>query len=73
MENTNRSVYALNGVTGMLIATVLLLSILAGLTCWGIKTQQAVMDKPYELKDLSSVSKKSSTDTQQKVFVIKDK
>ena len=71
MENVKRSVFALNGVTGMLIATALLLAILACLTCLGIKTQQAVMDKPYELKDISSVSEKSSVDTQKKVFVIK--
>lgn len=50
-ENTNRGVFALNGVTGMLIATVLLLSILAGLTFWGISAQQGVMQKPYTFKN----------------------
>ncbi|EAL4082695.1 DUF4006 family protein, partial [Campylobacter coli] len=30
MENTNRCVFSLSGVTGMLIATVLLLAILVG-------------------------------------------
>lgn len=54
-ENTNRGVFALNGVTGMLIATVLLLSILAGLTCWGISAQQSVMQKPYTLENASDV------------------
>jgi len=39
-ENTNRAVFGLHGVTGMLIATALLLSILAGLTAWGIGVQQ---------------------------------
>jgi hypothetical protein len=42
MENTNRNVFALNGITGMLIATVLLLSILGVLTFFGLKAQQAV-------------------------------
>ena len=55
MENTNRSVFGLNGVTGMLIATVLLLSILVGLTIWGISAQQAVADKPYEIKNPSAI------------------
>lgn len=54
-ENTNRGVFTLSGVTGMLIATVLLLSILAGLTVWGLSAQQAVMGKPYSLVDQGSV------------------
>lgn len=48
--NTNRSIFALNGVTGMLIATVLLLSILGVLTFLGIKAQQDVAQKPYQIK-----------------------
>ena len=55
MENTKRCVFALNGVTGMLIATVLLLSILAGLTCWGIKAQQGVMQAPYTFEKPNEV------------------
>lgn len=55
MENNNRCVFSLSGVTGMLIATVLLLAILAVLTIWGLKTQQEVMQKPYSLKDVQSV------------------
>ncbi|EPB0672762.1 DUF4006 family protein [Campylobacter jejuni] len=55
MENTNRCVFSLSGVTGMLIATVLLLVILAVLTIWGLKAQQEVMQKPYSLKDVQSV------------------
>ncbi|ECO3620984.1 DUF4006 family protein, partial [Campylobacter jejuni] len=51
MENNNRCVFSLSGVTGMLIATVLLLAILAVLTIWGLKAQQEVMQKPYSLKD----------------------
>ena len=55
MENNNRCVFSFSGVTGMLIATVLLLVILVVLTIWGLKVQQEVMQKPYSLKDLQSV------------------
>ncbi|HEH4199551.1 TPA: DUF4006 family protein [Campylobacter jejuni] len=55
MENNNRCVFSLSGVTGMLIATVLLLAILAVLTIWSFKAQQEVMQKPYSLKDVQSV------------------
>jgi hypothetical protein len=53
--NENRSVFALDGITGMLIATVLLLSILAGLTVWGLSVQNANMANFYELKDETSI------------------
>ncbi|GKY12468.1 hypothetical protein THJ046_08680 [Campylobacter jejuni] len=55
MENNNRCVFSLSGVTGILIATVLLLAILVVLTIWGLKAQQEVMQKPYSLKDVQSV------------------
>ncbi len=47
-ENTNRGVFTLSGVTGMLIATVLLLSILAFLTVWGIGVQQGSASNYYD-------------------------
>jgi len=47
-ENTNRSVFGLNGVTGMLIATVLLLGILVFLTVWGLGVQQKSATNPYD-------------------------
>jgi hypothetical protein len=53
-ENTNRSVFALNGVTGMLIATVLLLSILAFLTVWGLQVQQKSAQNPYDPTPITS-------------------
>ncbi len=55
MENNNRCVFSLSGVAGMLIATVLLLTILVVLTIWGLKAQQEVMQKPYSLKDIQNV------------------
>jgi hypothetical protein len=53
--NENRSVFALDGITGMLIATVLLLSILAGLTVWGMKVQNENMTKFYEIKNETQI------------------
>jgi hypothetical protein len=53
--NENRSVFALDGVTGMLIATVLLLSILAGLTVWGLGVQNANATKFYQINDEASI------------------
>lgn len=53
--NENRSVFALDGITGMLIATVLLLSILATLTAWGLNVQNANMTNFYEVKDEQSI------------------
>lgn len=55
MENSNRCVFSLSGVSGMLIATVLLLTILAALTVWGLRTQQEVMQKPYKLENASEI------------------
>lgn len=49
------SVFALDGITGMLIATVLLLTILAGLTVWGLGVQNANQDKFYQITDEQSI------------------
>ena len=53
--NENRSVFALDGITGMLIATVLLLTILAGLTVWGMSVQNASATNFYDVKDEKSI------------------
>jgi len=53
-ENTNRAVFGLNGVTGMLNATVLLLSILVVLTVWGIGVQQQSATNPYDPTPITS-------------------
>ena len=53
--NENRSVFALDGVTGMLIATVLLLSILAGLSVWAIGVQQAEASNFYKIENEKSI------------------
>ncbi len=55
MENTNRNVFGLHGLTGALIATVLLVVILVVLTILGIKAQQEVADKPYEITNPQAI------------------
>jgi len=47
-ENTNRSMFGLHGITGMLIATLLLLSILAFLVTQAIAVQRVSITKPYD-------------------------
>lgn len=47
----NRSIFSLHGITGMLIATVLLLTILAGLTVWGLGVQQASAANYYQVEN----------------------
>ncbi|MBN1840371.1 MAG: DUF4006 family protein [Campylobacterales bacterium] len=68
MENTNRNVFGLNGITGMLIATVLLLSILVGLTVWGISAQQEVANKPYKITDPQAIKMRDTQNATQKVI-----
>jgi len=62
-ENTNRSVFGLHGVTGMLIATVLLLSILVFLVTNAIRIERSSAVKPYDptmiVSSLDNVKAKS--------------
>jgi hypothetical protein len=53
--NENRSVFALDGVTGMLIATVLLLGILVFLTIKALSVQNENSTNFYKLKDEKSI------------------
>lgn len=53
--NENRSVFALDGITGMLIATVLLLTILVVLTILSLGTQNANATNYYDVKDEQSI------------------
>jgi hypothetical protein len=53
--NENRGVFVLDGITGMLIATVLLLSILAGLTWAALGAQNRNAENFYEIKDAKSI------------------
>ncbi|MCF6309888.1 MAG: DUF4006 family protein [Sulfurimonas sp.] len=53
--NENRSLFALDGITGMLIATVLLLTILVVLTIFSLGTQNANAANYYDIKDEQSI------------------
>jgi hypothetical protein len=56
MEENERGIMALNGLTGGIIATVLLLSILGGLTFLAIGSQQANAERYYEInQDLNGL------------------
>ncbi len=57
MENTNRGVWSIHGLTGYFIAVALLLGILAFLTAAAIKTQNATAHQYYELKDPLTIKK----------------
>ena len=74
MENQNRSVFGLGGVGGMLLTTVVLLSILVVLTVLGISAQQDVMQKPYEYdsSELAGVKMLDSYDTESKIMRSKE-
>ena len=74
MENQNRSVFGLGGVGGMLLTTVVLLSILVVLTVLGIQAQQDVMQKPYEYdrSELADVKMLDSYDTESKIMRSKE-
>lgn len=67
--NENRGLFVLDGITGMLIATVLLLSILAGLTVWGVTAQSANAANYYEIKDAASIKMIDTTTGSHKVDV----
>ena len=58
--NENRNIFSLSGITGMLIATVLLLAILAFLTTLAIGTQQKNADNFYKLKNPMEIEMKSA-------------
>jgi hypothetical protein len=53
-ENTNRGVFTLSGVTGMLIATALLLVIAFFLTAWAIGVQQGSATNFYDPTPITS-------------------
>jgi high-affinity Fe2+/Pb2+ permease len=68
--NENRSVFALDGITGMLVATVLLLSILAGLTVWGISVQHTNANNFYKIENEKSI-KMFSTENAKHIVDVK--
>ncbi|MCK9374036.1 MAG: DUF4006 family protein [Sulfuricurvum sp.] len=65
----NRSIFALHGITGMLIATVLLLSILAVLTTWGLGVQQGSATNFYQVENEKDIKMFSTESAQHRVNV----
>ncbi len=60
MNENERGIFKLNGVVGMLIATALLLTILAVLTINGIKVQQNEASNFYKInQDLNGLKMNS--------------
>ena len=68
--NENRSVFALDGVVGMLIATALLLSILVYLSVNAISVQHANAENFYKIKDPKSI-KMFSTENAKHIVDVK--
>lgn len=72
-ENTNRAVFGLHGITGMLIATVLLLGILAFLTMGAMSVQQKSASNFYDpapiVSNLDNVKMRSTDNAN---FAFKD-
>lgn len=69
MNENERGVFSIHGITGMLIATLLLLTILAGLTYGAISVQQASADQFYEIKDEQSIRMNSVENVNHRVDV----
>jgi len=67
--NENRSLFALDGITGMLIATLLLLSILAGLTIWGFAVQKENGEQFYKIVNAKEI-KMNSVDNAKHVVLL---
>ncbi len=57
MMEKQGSAFGIHGIAGMLIATVLLLTILAGLVTAAIKTQQATAQQSYEIVNPLSIQR----------------
>jgi hypothetical protein len=66
MNENERGIFKLHGITGMLIATVLLLTILAVLTVSGLKVQQQEANNFYKInQDLNGLKMNSSENHKQ--------
>ena len=62
MDENERGIFKLSGITGMLIATVLLLTILVVLTISGIKVQQSEATNFYKINQELNGLKLNSSD-----------
>jgi len=69
MEDAKRSVFGLDGVVGMLIATALLLGILVYLTILALGAQQSNADKFYKIDNEKSIKMISKENADKRVIV----
>lgn len=66
MNDNERSIFALNGITGMLIATVLLLSILGTLVTFAVGVQANEAQNYYKInQDLNGLKANSADNVNQ--------
>ena len=68
----NRSIFALHGISGMLIATLLLLVVEGTLVFFAITAQQGAAQDYYYIEDVKNV-KMFSADNASHVKLLKDK
>jgi len=71
-ENTNRAVFGLHGVTGMLIATALLLSIGVGLTTWAINVQRGSATNFYNPAPILDINNLKANSVDNAKFAFQD-
>jgi len=69
MENENRSLFSLHGITGMLIAVVLLLSIVGVLTYFSVITQAANANNFYKIDNEKEIKMFSAENSKHLVDV----
>ncbi|MBP9490563.1 MAG: DUF4006 family protein [Aliarcobacter sp.] len=70
MNENERGIFKLSGITGMLIATALLLTILGVLTYNGIKVQQEQASNFYKINQDLNALKMNSFDNHQHYQVV---
>lgn len=68
----NRSIFALHGITGLLVATVLLLAVEGTLVFLAVGVQQDVAQDYYYIEDAKSI-KMFSAENASHVKLLKDK
>lgn len=71
MNENERGIFALNGITGMLIATVLLLSILGVLTYFSIVVQANESQNYYKINQDLNGLKANSVDNNKHYELVK--
>lgn len=70
MNDNERGIFTLSGITGMLIATVLLLTILAVLTIGAITVQNAEATNYYTInQDVNGLKFNASSEEQYKNYI----